>query len=150
MKRIIAIAIMVVGMTAFAQEGKSRGERTEKEQFTTEQKNQLRLKKLILLLDLTPSQQKEMGSIIADQAIKKESMRKERKANKAAHKKFTADEKFAMANKILDEKIETKARIKKVLTAEQFAKWEKMKEKGRKKMNGKKRHHKPNVDLPKE
>ena len=60
------------------------------------------------------------------------------KADKAAGKKPTADERFAMKSKMLDEKIAMKAEMKKILTAEQFDKWEKTAE--QRKAKGHRKH----------
>ncbi len=100
------------------------------EQMTLEQRNQLHLKKMTLDLDLTASQQKEISKIIAEQGTKKEARITERKANNDATKKLlTADEKFAKKSQILDEQILMKERMKKVLSADQYKKWDDMKRK---------------------
>jgi hypothetical protein len=128
MKKVFLAALLIVGMTSFAQERKERPERTEMEQLTPEQRNQLHLKKLTLELDLNASQQKEMGKIIAEQSAKKAAAMAERKAVKNAEKKPTSDERFAIKSKMLDEQIAMKEKMKKILTAEQLTKWEKIKE----------------------
>ncbi len=64
MKKLIIAALLVVGMTSFAQDKKEMGtrhDRAEMEKFTPEQRNQLMLKKMTLELDLNASQQKEMS-----------------------------------------------------------------------------------------
>ena len=145
MKKLIVAALLIVGMTTFAQEKperKEKGERTQIEKFTPEQRNQLRIKKLTLELDLTSSQQQEMGKILAEADAKREAGRAAHKAQTDSPKKLTADERFAMQNKMLDEKIAFKAKVKKVLNADQLSKWEKMQDKKRLAMyRGKKQHH---------
>lgn len=130
MKKLIAVALLFVGMTSFAQEKISKenrkAQRTEMEKLTPEQRDQLHLKELTLELDLTASQQKEMAKIIAEQSIKREAMKTEMKTKKESAKKLTADERFVMKNKMLDEKIAIKERVKKILTSEQVEKWEKI------------------------
>jgi len=149
MKKLIAVALLFVGMTGFAQEKISKedrkGQRAEMTKLSPEQRNQLRLKELTLELDLTASQQKEMAKIIAEQDVKRDAMKAEMKAKKEAGKKPTTDEIFVMKNKMLDEKIAMKEKVKKVLTPEQVEKWEKMKKdkgnhfkRGGKKFEGKK------------
>jgi len=127
MKKLIIVALLIVGMTSFAQESKQKPQRTQMEQLNPEQRNQLRLKRLTLDLDLNASQQKEMSKIIAEQSAKKEVAMAERKAIKNAGKKLTPDERFAKQNKMLDGKIAMKARMKKILNPEQFEKWDKIK-----------------------
>ncbi|MDI6050749.1 hypothetical protein QLS31_13015 [Flavobacterium sp. XS2P24] len=129
MKKLFIVALLVVGMTSFAQEKKARPERAKMEQMTPEQRNQLHLKKMTLELDLNASQQKEMSKIIAEQSAKREAKMAERKATKDSVKKLTSDEIFAKKSKMLDEQIVMKERVKKILTPEQYKKWDDMKSK---------------------
>ena len=126
MKKIITVALLIVGMTSFAQERKMKSEKAEMEQLTPEQRNQLHLKKMTLELDLNAEQQKEMSKIIAEQNTKREAAMAERKANEEAKQKITSDERFARQNKMLDEQIALKERVKKILNPEQFKKWDEM------------------------
>ena len=131
MKKLMALALLLVGMTGFAQEKISKEDRkarrTEMTKLSPEQKNQLRLKELTLELDLNASQQKEMAKIIAEQQTKREAMKVEMKAKRDTTKKPTSDELFVMKNKMLDDKIAEKQRLKKVLTPEQLEKWDNLK-----------------------
>ncbi|MDI5886437.1 MULTISPECIES: hypothetical protein [Flavobacterium] len=129
MKKLFIAALLVVGMTSFAQEKKAIPERAKMEQMTPEQRNQLHLKKMTLELDLNASQQKEMSKIIAEQSAKREAKMAERKATKDSVKKLTSDELFAKKSKMLDEQIVMKEKMKKILSADQFNKWDEMKEK---------------------
>ena len=129
MKKLIIATLLVVGMSAFAQDKKEmekRHHRDEMEKFTPEQRNQLMLKKMTLELDLNAKQQEQMKQIIAEQSTKREAMRTPRKANQ---EKPTSDELFAMKNKMLDEQIVMKNKMKSILSPEQFEKWDAMKEK---------------------
>lgn len=130
MKKLIIAALLVVGMTSFAQNKKemiTRRDRAGMEKFTPEQRNQLMLKKMTLELDLNASQQKEMSKVIAENSVKIEVRMKEIKANKDSNTKPTSDLMFERKNRMLDEKIAVKERMKKILTPEQFKKWEDMK-----------------------
>lgn len=134
MKKLFIAALLVVGLSAFAQDKKEMEKRThrgEMEQFTPEQRNQLRLKKMTLDLDLSSKQQEQMKQIIADQSTKREAMKANRKANQ---ERPTTEERFAMKNKMLDEQIAMKNKMKNILSAEQFDKWNAMKD----------RHHQRN------
>lgn len=133
MKKLIIVALLVVGMTSFAQQGNKtdkRQGRAEMEKFTPEQRNELMLKKMTLELDLSAKQQAQMKSIIAEKSAKRESMMKARKENK---EKPSRDERFAMKSKMMDEQIAMKAKMKNILSAEQFEKWDSMKAKHHKK-----------------
>lgn len=128
MKKLITIALIaIMGVSSYAQEKQQRPARHDgnpMEKFTPEQRNQLMLKKMTLDLDLNASQQKEMGKIIAEQGAKREAQMKDRKAKT---EKPTSDEIFAMKNKMLDEQIAMKDKMKKILSPEQFKKWDEMK-----------------------
>jgi hypothetical protein len=143
MKKLFIVALLVVGMTSFAQERKARPERAQMEQMTPEQRNQLHLKKMTLELDLNASQQKEMSKIIAEQSAKREARMAERKASKdSAKKQLTANELFAKKSKMLDEQIVMKERMKKILSADQYKKWDDMKGKRHHGMKKRMMHHK--------
>jgi len=129
MKKLMMIALLVFGLNSFAQDnGKKANNQNESEKMSVEQRNQLKLKKLTLDLSLTDSQQKEMSKIITEQSAKREAAIAQRKADKEKGVKPTADERFAKENQMLDERIALKARVKKILNADQFEKWEKSNE----------------------
>jgi Spy/CpxP family protein refolding chaperone len=128
MKRFIIVALLIVGLSSFAQEKKvieKRGDSAPMEKFTPEQRNQLALKKMTLDLDLNAKQQEQMKQIIAEQSAKREAMKASRTENK---QKPTTDEVFAMKNKRLDEQIAMKNKMKTILSPEQFEKWNALKE----------------------
>jgi protein CpxP len=134
MKKIILVALLMVGTIILAQERNKRQQGGEKNKFTTEQKSQLMLKKITLALDLNEGQQKEIGNMISDKMAKRDAMKKEMLARKESGLSHTSDERFAIASKILDEKIANKKRIQKILNPQQYEKWTAMMEK----------HHKEN------
>jgi len=134
MKKLLMVAFLVVGLTAFAQEKKMDRKRADMEKLTPEQRNQLAVKKMTLELGLNDSQQKEMSKIIAEQSAKREAAMAERKANKEKGVKPTADERFARESKRLDEQMALQERVKKILTPEQFKKWEQLKADRKEKM----------------
>ena len=65
-----------------------------------------------------------------------------KEARKEAKKPLTANEKFEMKNKSLDNQIEMKAKMKKILNTEQMQKWEANKEKRKAHTNKMKKQHK--------
>ena len=143
MKKVLIALVLLVGVTSLAQEKKARSERTQMAHMTSEQRNELHLKKMTLDLDLTATQQKEMSKIIAEQGTKKEARMTERKANKdVTRKQLTAHEKFAEKSRMLDEQILMKERMKLVLSADQFKKWEVMKDQRNQRMNKRMAYHK--------
>jgi len=128
MKKLIVLALLIVGTTIVAQERNKRPQRFGMEQFTPEQQSQLMVKRMTLELDLTEGQQKEITSFISDKMAKKEAHKAEMKAMKEKGVKPTKDERFAMQMKMLDEQISTKKSMQKILNAKQFEKWASLKE----------------------
>jgi len=151
MKNVLMAAVLLIGMTGFAQESKkTQAQETKVERMTSEQRNELRLKEMTLKLDLTSAQQKEMATIIAEQSAKRTAAMSERKANKDKKAKMSADERFAKKSKMLDEKIAMKQRMKAILTPAQMEKWEKMNaQKQRSFKYGAKKMHRKNHDAEK-
>lgn len=123
---------MMLGLAAGAQQ---RGEKHER--LKPEQRAELKAKEMTLALNLNDKQQKDVKTLLLDRSKKAEAAMAERKAARDAGKKHTADERFAMRSKMLDAQIATKAEMRKILTTEQFAKWEKQLENRPKRGHGK-------------
>ena len=128
MKKLMVLALVMVGMTIFAQERNRKQQGNQMEQFTPEQRSQLQIKQMTLNLDLNDAQQKEMKVVIADMNIKREAQRTAMKAMKEKAVKPTTDERFAMKMKMLDEQIAMKKRMEKILNPKQFEKWTALRE----------------------
>lgn len=143
MKKFATIALLaIISVSSYAQEKKDRPRRHEghqMEKFTPEQRNELMLKKMTLELDLNASQQKEMGKIIAEKTAKREAHLKDRKAKT---EKPTSDEIFKMKSKMLDEQIAMNAKMKKLLSPEQFKKWDELKKQHH---EGMRKNHRPDM-----
>jgi periplasmic protein CpxP/Spy len=145
MKKVAGALMLIFGIvtSSFAQ--------TEtKEKMSAEQKTTLQLKKLTLELNLTSAQQKELEPLLAEQSKKRELKQQERKAKKDSKTKLTKDQKFDLMNKNLDEQIAFKAKISKILNAEQMQKWESLKEKRKSKMQKIKKVRKQDLKQSKE
>lgn len=127
MKKLMIAALMMVGMTAFAQEGKPMRTAEQRDQMTSEQRIQMQLKKLTVELDLNASQQQEIVRLLEERATKREEMQKEMRANGDKNTKPAADRHTERRNEMLEFETAEKAKIKKILTAEQYTKWEAMK-----------------------
>ncbi|WP_220762500.1 hypothetical protein [Flavobacterium sp. UMI-01] len=128
MKKLITMALIaVLGLSTYAQERKERPRKHQgnpMEKFTPEQRNELMLKKMTLELDLNASQQKEMSKVIAEQSAKREAFMKN---HKEKTEKPSSDEMFQMKSKMLDEQIAMNGKMKKILSPEQFKKWDETK-----------------------
>lgn len=122
MRTLILAAVMMMGVTMSAQQ-----KDVKREPLKPEQRAELASKKLALELNLNEKQQKDVQKLFLEKSKKAEQAKAQRKADKEAGKKPNADERYAMMNKRLDSQIAMKAEMKKILTAEQFTKWETMK-----------------------
>ena len=138
MKKVCIVALLVIGLSSFAQERKERHPKGEIEQMTLEQRNQLHLKKMTLDLDLNAKQQEQVGKLMTEQMAKIEKMKAEHKAKMEEAKAL----RFEMKNKMLDEQIELKNKMKSILSADQFAKWELRKDRNNQQMGEKRKLHK--------
>ena len=133
MKKLIVTIVLVISSLSFAQ---------EKSKLSPEQQTELQVKKMTLALDLDTKQQNELKTILLEQNKKRATKIAELKDKKKQGVKLSANEKFEMKSKMLDEKIEHKARMKKILKPEQFQKWEQHQENRTKKMNQKRKNSK--------
>ncbi|PWA04658.1 hypothetical protein [Flavobacterium psychrotolerans] len=131
MKKLFLAALLVVGLTTFAQEQKDKPKRAGMENLTQEQKNQMHLKRLTSELDLNAKQQLEVGKIIAEQGTKKEAMKAKHEAMKAEQKRPTDEERAAIKKQMLDDKNAMNDKMKAVLSPEQFVKWNEIREKNK-------------------
>jgi len=94
-----------------------------KSDFTPEQQAVLQTKQMVLELDLTDAQQKQMLNL-------NEKWAKEKAQQKEAFQKLNKDEmssadRFNHMNSMLDKKIEHQNEIKKILNADQYKTWKK-------------------------
>lgn len=128
MKKMFAIAVLMIGMTSFAQEkpaGKKM-DRAKMEKLTPEQRNEQHLKKLTKDLGLNDSQQKQMATLLSEQSAKRESKKAEREKLMQAKRAERNEEMKAFDTK-----------VKAILTPDQSKKWDEMKAEKREKVKEK-------------
>ena len=133
MKKVLLIAVALVALQVTAQErkegpNKERGDKMERfKDMTPEEMATLQTKKMTLHLDLNEAQQREIQELNLQNAT-------ERKANMEAHKalkesgnmqKPSKEDRLKMMNERLDNQITRKAKMKTILNADQYSKWEK-------------------------
>ncbi|WP_067151122.1 Spy/CpxP family protein refolding chaperone [Pseudotamlana agarivorans] len=133
MKKIILIAIALIGLQGIAQEQGREGRKHQKGDhskmdLTAEQMATLQTKRMTLALDLNASQQTDIQALNLEKATKRKAMKAERQANKdkEAPKKLTSEERYNKQIAMLDARIAEKAKLQKILNKEQFEKFEKM------------------------
>uniref|UniRef100_UPI00404ADD5F DUF4890 domain-containing protein n=1 Tax=Gelidibacter sp. TaxID=2018083 RepID=UPI00404ADD5F len=131
MKKLCIIAIAFITLQATAQDQKpaltkSKVERV-KSDMTPEEIAQIQTKKMTLELDLNESQQKQVNALLLEEARnraeKKEAYSKI-KDNAEAKAALTKEDRVKMMNEHLDNQIAMKAKMKNILNADQYAKWE--------------------------
>lgn len=135
MKMWILAMTMTVAVAANAQDKKHY-----REHFTTEQRAELKAKKMTLALDLNEKQQKDVQKLFAENGKAHAEFIKQHKAERQTGKKLTTDEKFAVKSRILDDRIAMNNNMKKILNEQQFEKFEQMKARRHNEM-AKKRHN---------
>ncbi|WP_284651407.1 hypothetical protein [Flavobacterium terrisoli] len=114
MRKVFLAMLLLVGISTFAQE--KRGSR-----LTSEEKIDLQVKRITRDLSLDEKQAKEVRVLIAKEVEKREAKRAEVKEQKTQKRE-------EVKAKMKKEQAAFAAEMKKVLTAEQYAKWEKQRE----------------------
>ena len=128
MKKVFVLALLVIGMTTFAQENATR--KNGKENLTSEQKVDIQVKKMTKDLDLTEKQVKEVRTLVTEQIGKRE-------AKRAALKKEKTKARNEMKAQMETNQVTVSAEMKRILTAEQFSKWENNRNERKEKMKEK-------------
>ncbi|UJH66459.1 hypothetical protein [Allomuricauda sp. SCSIO 65647] len=140
MKKVLITMALLAGLTGFAQrDGQQRHRGDALKEMTPEQVATLKTKKMALALDLTAEQQQKVKVIHLENAELRKNKMEERKAKReqGEQKKLTADERFAFENARLDRQLAQQAKMKEILTDEQYLQWKKirhLKQHGKKKM----------------
>ncbi|WP_452221369.1 hypothetical protein [Lacinutrix salivirga] len=155
MKKLLIIALALVGLNATAQDKEKRGNERGKDKMerfehikdiSPEEMAQIQTKKMTLLLDLNNAQQQQVQAINLKNAKERKTMMEKRIKSKDDKQKPSKEKRLKMTNDRLDKAIAQKRQMKTILNPEQYAKWEKrfakkaMKRKH--KMKGKKRGNK--------
>ena len=133
MKKIVVILIALVTLQVTAQDRKrefhrqNQGDRLEAvKDLTPEEMATLRTKKMTLRLDLTEAQQKQVQAINLEEAkFKKAQMEERRKRMESGNmERPSKEERLKMMNDRLDRQIAMKQKMKNILDADQYKKWE--------------------------
>ncbi|MEL0645678.1 hypothetical protein V6251_14895 [Olleya sp. Ti.3.14] len=146
MKRLVILALALITFQANAQDNKKEKRQENKKERLEQRQNldpqdmaQLQTKKMTLHLDLTEAQQQKVMALNLENAKKRKENFDKRLAEKDNKERVrpTKEEKLERMNAKLDAQIEAKKKMKTILTAEQYTKWEKSlskREHGRKHM----------------
>lgn len=130
MKKWLVGALLIVGMTTFAQEAvkntATNDAKPKREQLNPEQRAQRQLQKLTATLNLTPAQQKEVEKILIAQNEKREANFAAHKADKDSKKTLTKEERKAKKSEMEANRTAVKEQFQKILTPEQLVKLDKL------------------------
>lgn len=142
MRKVVLAALLLVGITAMAQEQNRKEGRRQMADLTPEQMATLQTKRMTLALDLTEDQQSKIQEMFAKNAAERKAKMESYKASKERWETLSDDEKFALQNERLDKQIAHKEEMKSILNNEQYDKWENMRHKRGKHRKGQDRNHK--------
>lgn len=137
MKNALLIAMALIAIQVSAQErnqrpNRERSPRMERMQnLTPEEMATLQTKKMTLHLDLNETQQRAVQKLNLQNATERKARMDARKAKmeSGSMEKPSKEERLKMMNDMLDHKIAMKAKMKDILNADQYAKWEQSQEK---------------------
>lgn len=147
MKQLILIVFVMTTLQVKAQQ-KRKGHHEKAElmkALTPEEMADIKTKRMTLDLDLNDNQQKEVQVILLENAkMKQQKMEARQKAKEENKDKSKSKEAFLEhTHEKLDHQIEMKAKMKSILSPEQYEKWEKIMAR---KNKGSKRKHKRKSD----
>ncbi|WP_026810463.1 DUF4890 domain-containing protein [Arenibacter latericius] len=142
MKKLIFTVLLMIGFTAFAQNDHRKGMMD----MSPEQVATLQTKKMTLALGLNDAQQAQIQKLNVENATLRMEKMKEMRAKKESGemKKLTSEERYALRNERLDHQIAQNQQLQKILTKDQFEKWESLKADRMHKRKGRSKGHKRN------
>jgi hypothetical protein len=113
MKNLVLSALLLMSTLAIAQPGE-RGRKMPSPE--------IQAKNMTLALDLSDKQEKEVFQLLTDQKSKMEKT----KVSKEERRDLTSEQKNIQRTNMLDQKIAMKREFKKILSEDQYERWEKM------------------------
>lgn len=136
MKNLFLAILMIATVTSFAQ-----GRKGEKSKMSSEDRVEFQVKRMKKNLNLNETQSAQVTTLLTEQAKKRDAKRAEMQAKKEAGKP-SQEEREAMKVKMQGEQNALKEQMKKILTPEQFSKWESNREEKKEKFLEKARERK--------
>ncbi|MGL2995127.1 hypothetical protein [Flavobacterium sp. TSSA_36] len=124
MKKLIVVTLLMISLTSIAQQRKEKSNRDEMEKMTPEQRQEKHLNKLTTDLNLNAKQQEEVKKLLVEQSAKMTDFKAKRDAKKDEQLLASAKERKELTTKMKAEKEANDAKMKKILTSEQYTKWE--------------------------
>lgn len=123
MKTLIIALVFGIGVSGFAQVSTPQSGESYREKTTPEQRQQKHLTYLTKELNLDAKQQEAVSKILAEKSAKAQDLKAQRGTRKDSGEKMTSEERTALKNKMQAEKADTEAKMKAILSADQYQKW---------------------------
>lgn len=131
MKNVFLAALLLISITTFAQDKKER----KGERLTSEQRVEKHVNRLKTDLALNDKQVAEVKTLMTKEAAKRDAKKEEMKAQKEKNR-------AEMKSKMAEQDKLVREDMKKILTADQFAKWSEQREEMKSKMRGNRQERK--------
>lgn len=141
MKTLIIALVFAMSFTGFAQES-SKMTKAEREKMTPEQRQEKKLAYLTKQLTLDSKQQVEVKQILAEKGAKTQEMQAKKQARKVSKDKMTPEEKANLKTQMQTQKADIDTKMKAVLSADQYTKWQNMRDDNKEKMKEKRKESK--------
>ncbi|MGB1307735.1 MAG: hypothetical protein ACPG6B_02410 [Oceanihabitans sp.] len=119
MKNLVFVLMALIALQTTAQE---KREATQVDRLN--QRADIHVKEMTLALDLNEKQQKQIKAMYLDRINNNSKMRAEKRKEVAIKKAEINSQRMEAKNKRLDRQIALKAKMKDILNAEQYTKWE--------------------------
>ncbi|MCA6423419.1 MAG: hypothetical protein IM568_11460 [Flavobacterium sp.] len=141
MKKLVVVLLFIVGITAMAQEKEMQRPNGDKfASLSPEQKVEYQVKKMSKDLSLNDKQVKEVKALVTKEIEKRDAIKTEMKA-------LQAKQRIEMKAKMDEEYAVMRNEMRKILTSEQYTKWEKIHEERREKIKEKMKEKRENKKI---
>ncbi|HSD06096.1 hypothetical protein [Flavobacterium sp.] len=128
MKSLIIAFALGIGVCGFAQETTPKPTRSDIAKMTPEQRQEKHLAHLTKELNLDAKQKEAVGKILAEKKDKFQSLNSQKHTRRQGGQPLTIEEKEALKKKMTAEKEDTEKQMKAILSADQYKKWETLRE----------------------
>lgn len=143
MRKLIVATLLAISALTFAQEKMENEMNTSRKgHWQNGERDEIRLNKLTSELNLNAKQQEQIKNVMAEQKAKREAFMKEKMANKETSKEPIKEEQKARSEKMKQAKASMDEKLKTILSPEQFAKWNTVKDEAKAKMKEKRKEGK--------
>lgn len=119
MKKLIIALVLGMGMTCFAQQSN----RSDMQNMTPQQRVEKQLATMTTDLSLDAKQQEAVGKLLTEKSVKAQEARAKREAMRSSGEQMTDEQRNAFRTAMQAEREDTEAKMKTILTPDQFKKW---------------------------